>query len=58
MNGIVLVHMLPIVLLKTIKVAKFEYDFIHTFKGVAHLRVSKGNSAGFLECQWKEYSDS
>lgn len=50
--------MLPIVLLKTIKVAKFEYDFIHTFKGVAHLKVSKGISAGFLECQWKEYSDS
>lgn len=54
MNGIVLVHMLPIVpivLLKTIKVAKFEYGFIHTFKGVAHLRVSKGISAGFFECQ-------
>lgn len=43
--------MLPLILLKTIKVPKFEYDFILTFKGISHLRVVKGISAGFFKCQ-------
>lgn len=42
--------MLPLILLKTTKVPKFDlvlYDFILTFKDIAHLRVVKGISAGF-----------
>lgn len=50
--------MLLIVLLKTIEVPKFEYEFIHVFKGVAHLSMSKHIPSSSLECQRKDNSDN